>query len=61
MKANPLIQKILELFAAAGVAQLAQRFGLNLADALTGNVKFLAHLDVYKRQAGKYEQDDKGT
>lgn len=38
------IQKILELFAAARVAQLSQCFRLNLADALAGDVKFLADL-----------------
>lgn len=41
------IQKILELFAAARVAQLSQCFRLNLADALAGDVKFLA--DLLKR------------
>ena len=37
------IQKVLQLFAAAGVAQLAQGLGLDLADTLTGNIELLAH------------------
>ena len=39
-----LVQEVLELLAAAGVAELAQGLGLDLADALTGDVELLAHL-----------------
>ena len=38
------VQKVLQLFGAAGVAELAQGLGFDLADALTGDVEFLAHL-----------------
>ena len=41
------VQKILELLAAGGVAQLAQRLRLDLADALTGDIELLA--DLLKR------------
>ena len=37
------VQEVLQLLAAGGVAELAQGLGLDLADALTGDVKFLAH------------------
>ena len=40
----PSIQEIAQLFAAAGVAQFPQGLGLDLADALTGDVELLAHL-----------------
>ena len=36
------IQEIPQLFAATGVAELAQGLGFDLADALTGDVEFLA-------------------
>src|SRR5205814_6546547 len=39
-----LLQVVLELAAPGWVAQLAQRLGLDLADALTGDVEFLADL-----------------
>src|SRR5438874_2305454 len=39
-----LLQVVLELAASGWVAQLAQRLGLDLADALTGDVEFLADL-----------------
>ena len=42
-----LVQEILELLAAAGVAQLAQRLGLDLADALARDVELLA--DLFER------------
>ena len=42
--AGPLLQVVLELAAAGGVAKLAQRLGLDLADALAGDVELLAHL-----------------
>ena len=38
-----LVQEILQLFAAARMAQLSEGLGLDLADALPGNVEFLAH------------------
>ena len=38
------IQEVAQLFAAAGVAQLAQGFCFDLADTFTGNVELLAHL-----------------
>ena len=41
---NRSIQEITELFAPRRMAQLAQRFGLDLADALARDVKFLADL-----------------
>ena len=37
-----LVQKIAKFLAAAGVAQLAQGLGLNLADAFTRDVEFLS-------------------
>ena len=40
----PLLQVVLELAAARGVAQLAQRLGFDLADALARHVELLAHL-----------------
>src|SRR3990170_108570 len=40
----PLLQVILELPRAAGVAELAQRFRLDLADPLACDVELLAHL-----------------
>ena len=40
----PLLEVVLELAAAGGVAQLAQRLGLDLPDALAGDVELLAHL-----------------
>ena len=36
------IQEIAQFLAAAGVAELAQGLGFDLADALTGDVEFLA-------------------
>ena len=39
-----LVQEVLELLAAAGVAQLAQRLGLDLADALARDIELLADL-----------------
>src|SRR6266702_6202508 len=39
-----LIQVILQLTAAAGMAQLTQSLGLNLANALTSDVKLFANL-----------------
>src|SRR5579884_1048507 len=39
-----LVQVVLQLAAAAWMAQLAQSFGLDLADALAGDVELLAHL-----------------
>ena len=39
-----LIQIILQLAAAAGMAQLPQSFGLDLADTLSSYIKFLADL-----------------
>ena len=39
-----LIQEIPQLLGAAGVAQLAQGLGLDLADTLTGDVELLADL-----------------
>ena len=36
------VQEIAQLLAAAGVAELAQGLGFDLADALTGDVEFLA-------------------
>ncbi len=41
---GPLLQVVLQLAAARGVAKLAQRLGLDLADPLTGHVELLAHL-----------------
>ena len=41
------VQKVLEFLAAAGVAQLAERLGLDLADALARDIEFLA--DLLKR------------
>ena len=38
------IQEIAQLFAAAGVAELAQGLGFDLADAFTGDVELLADL-----------------
>ena len=38
-----LLQVVLQLAAAGRVAQLAQGFGLDLADPLAGDVEFLAH------------------
>src|SRR6266496_3950915 len=38
-----LVQVILQLAAAAWMAQLAQSLGLNLANTLTGNVKLFAN------------------
>ena len=38
-----LVQETLQLFRAAGMAQLSEGLGLDLADALPGNVEFLAH------------------
>src|SRR5450759_3732222 len=38
-----LLEIVLELAGAARVAQLAQRLGLDLADALAGDVELLAH------------------
>ena len=40
----PSIQEIAQLFAAAGVAELAQRLGFDLADTLTGDIELLADL-----------------
>ena len=37
------VQEVLQLLAAAGVAELAQRLGLDLADALARDVELLAH------------------
>src|ERR1019366_296885 len=42
--APPLFQVVLELLAARRVAKLAQRLGFDLADALAGDAKALAHL-----------------
>ena len=39
-----LIQIILQLAAAAWMAELAQRLCLNLTDTLSGNIKFFSHL-----------------
>ena len=39
-----LFQEVLQLFAAAGMTQLAQCLSLNLTDTLTGNAKMLANL-----------------
>src|SRR5579875_179251 len=41
---NLLVQVILQLAAAAWMAQLAQSFGLDLANALAGDVELFAHL-----------------
>ena len=48
-----LVQEILELLAAAGVAQLAQRLGLDLADALARDVELLADLLERAGTAGR--------
>src|SRR5699024_7089892 len=37
------VQKVLQFLAAAGVAQFSEGLGLDLADALPGDVEFLAH------------------
>ena len=42
-----LVQEVLELLAAAGVTELAQRLGFDLADALTRDVELLA--DLFER------------
>ena len=42
--AQGLFEEVLELFAAGGVAELAQGLGFDLADALPGNVELPAHL-----------------
>ena len=39
-----LVQEVLELLAAAGVTELAQRLGFDLADALARDVELLANL-----------------
>ena len=39
-----LVQVVLQLAAAAGMAQFAQGLGLNLTDALAGDVELFAHL-----------------
>src|SRR5689334_19162230 len=39
-----LVQIVLELLRARGVAQLAQRFRLDLANALAGDAELAAHL-----------------
>jgi len=41
---NRLLQIVAELFGAGGVAELAQRLGLDLADALSGDVELAADL-----------------
>ena len=38
------VQKVLQLLRPAGVAELAQGLGFDLADALAGDVELLAHL-----------------
>ena len=38
------VQKVLQLLGPAGVAELAEGFGFDLADALAGDVELLAHL-----------------
>ena len=42
-----LIEEIFELLAAAGMAELTQRLGLDLADALACDIELLA--DLFKR------------
>ena len=41
------VQEVLELLAAAGVTELAQRLGFDLADALARDVELLA--DLFER------------
>ena len=38
-----LIQEILQLLTPAGMAELAQGFGFDLADPLAGDIKYFAH------------------
>src|SRR5690349_3702920 len=42
--AGDLVQVVPQLAAAGGMAELAQRFGLDLPDALARDVELLAHL-----------------
>ena len=41
--ASGSIEKILQFFAAAGMAKLPQSFGFNLTDPFTGHVELLTH------------------
>ena len=43
-RVDALAQVVPQLLGSAGVAQLAQRFGFDLADALTRDAKLAAHL-----------------
>ena len=53
------VQEVAQLLAAAGVAQLAQGLGLDLADALTRDVELLA--DLLKRAGAAVDDAEGGT